>query len=235
MKIAICDDEKIFCEKFKAYIGGYYKSLDTFMESFSSGEKLLDQFIKNHNAYDLIFLDIEMIGMDGIRTARLIRELNQDVLIIFLTSHFEFAADGYEVNAFRFLTKPVSEKKLIHALQDVQKALNRNKRLLIKTADKEILLHYWDIVYMEAQNVLIRIRTLNGIYTIRKTLIQMEKEAEGPVFYKPHRSYIINLKYVTDYNNKSITMETGDMIPLSRKKSSDFKKALMMYVKICGS
>lgn len=234
MKIAVCDDENIFREKFKAYIDGYYKSMDILTETFSSGEKLLEQFKKNHNAYDLIFLDIEMNKMDGIQTARLLRELNQDVLIIFLTSHLEFAADGYEVNAFRFLTKPVSEKKLVHALQDIQSALNRNKRLLIKTEDKEILLHYRDIVYMEAQNVLIRIRTVNEIYTIRKTLIQMEKEAEGPAFYKPHRSYLINLEYVSDYSNKAITMETGDRIPLSRNKASQFKEALMMVVKICG-
>lgn len=234
MKIAVCDDEKLYRDQLTKYLNIYYKSLDILIEAFSSGEELLEKFNANHNAYELVFMDIEMKKADGISTSRQIREYNQNVIIIFLTSHAEYAPEGYEVDAFRFLLKPVNENKLIHALKDVHDEMDRNKKLLIKDLDREVLLRCRDIVYLEAQNVNVTIRTVESVFTIRKTLMNMEKDLQGPVFYKPHRSYLINLEYVTDYSNKSITMETGENIPLSRNKSGEFKEALLMYVKTCG-
>ena len=234
MKIAICDDEKIFRGQLQEYLNKYYKSLDTIVESFTSGEKFLEKYMINPNAYELIFMDIEMGELDGINTAKRLREYNSDVIIIFLTSHVELALEGYEVDAFRFLSKPINERKLINALQDVQSEIDRNRKILIKDVEKEVLLKYKDIIYVEAQNVNLRIRTNESEYSIRKSLIQMEKEVEGPSFYKPHRSYLINLGYVVDYTNKVITMETGEKIPLSRNKVTELKEALMLYVKTCG-
>ncbi|OYP58651.1 hypothetical protein CG709_00650, partial [Lachnotalea glycerini] len=146
----------------------------------------------------------------------------------------EYAMDGYEVDAFRFLAKPVSQIKLKVALQDVQNEINRNKKMLIKDFDKEILIKYRDIVTIEAQNVNISIHTMNDFYLIRKTLAKMEEEVKGTMFYKPHRSYLINLGYIMHYTNKLITMENGDLIPLSRNKLKELKDALIFYVKICG-
>lgn len=234
MKIAICDDEECFRTKLSQYLYKYYRSLDIIIDSFPSGEKLSERFKMNSDAYDLIFLDIEMEQLDGIHTAKRIRQYNQDTIIIFLTSHVEYALEGYEVDAFRFLSKPLIESKLIKALNDVQSEWDRNRKLIIRDFDNDILLPYKDIVYLEAQNVNVHIKTLNKDYTIRKTLNSIGKEVKGPAFYQPHRSYIINLSYVTDYDNKIITMETGETIPLSRNKLSEFKEALMLYVKSCG-
>lgn len=234
MKIAICDDEEFFRTKLSQYLYKYYRSLDIIIDSYPSGEKLLDKFKVNSNAYDLIFLDIEMGHLDGIHTAKRIRQYNQDTIIIFLTSHVEYAPEGYEVDAFRFLTKPLMESKLIKALTDVQCERDRNRKLIIRDFDNDVLLPYKDIVYLEAQNVNVYIKTMNKDYTIRKTLGSIGDEIKGPAFYQPHRSYIINLSYVTDYDNKTIIMETGEAIPLSRNKLSEFKEALMLYVKNCG-
>ncbi|PXV91521.1 LytTR family two component transcriptional regulator [Lachnotalea glycerini] len=234
MKIAICDDEKIFREQLKNYLYQYYKSLDVVIEGFSSGESFLTVYQSNPQAYELIFMDIEMETLDGIKTAKKIRDFNREVILIFLTSHLEYAMDGYEVDAFRFLAKPVSQIKLKVALQDVQNEINRNKKMLIKDFDKEILIKYRDIVTIEAQNVNISIHTMNDFYLIRKTLAKMEEEVKGTMFYKPHRSYLINLGYIMHYTNKLITMENGDLIPLSRNKLKELKDALIFYVKICG-
>lgn len=234
MRIAVCDDEKIFREKLYTYLNKYYKSLDIIIDSFPSGEKLLEKIQIDSHAYELIFLDIEMDRMDGLSTAKFIRQYNNDVFIVFLTSHLEFALEGYEVDAFRFLTKPVDENKLINALNDIESFRNANKRLLIKEADREVFIYVADIVYLEAQNVNIRIRTIKEEYVIRKSLTEMGGNLDKMVFFKTHRSYIINLKYVADYTNKVITMETGENVPLSRSKYAEFKDALMLYVKTCG-
>lgn len=234
MKIAVCDDDECFRRKLLQYLNQYYKSLDVLIDTFPSGEKLAERFTSDKNAYNLIFLDIEMGRMDGIHTAKRIRQENKDVIIIFLTSHVEFATDGYEVNAFRFLTKPLSENKLLKTLQDIQKEWDSNRKMIIRDFDSEILLQYKDIIYLEAQNVNISIKTTNKDYTIRRTLSSMCDELKGPAFYQPHRSFIINLSYVADYDNKSVTMENGAVIPLSRNKLAEFKEALMLYVKNCG-
>lgn len=233
MRIAICDDENIFREQLKNYLIKYYRSLDVVIEPFPSGEIFLEAYKKNPQTFELIFMDIEMKQLDGISTAKKLREYNQDVILIFLTSHVEFALEGYEVDAFRFLAKPVNEKKLIGALQDVQCEMDQNKKILIKDFDKEIFVKHKDIISIEAQNVNVNIKTMDNSYVIRKSLQQMEEELKGTMFYKSHRSYLINLGYVADYNNKLITMENGEQIPLSRNKLTELKEALKLYVKTC--
>jgi DNA-binding LytR/AlgR family response regulator len=111
--------------------------------------------------------------------------------------------------------------------------MNQNKKILIKDFDKEIFIKHKDIVSIEAQNVNVSIKTMDNSYVIRKSLQQMEEELKGTMFYKSHRSYLINLGYVTDYNNKSITMDNGEQVPLSRNKLTELKEALKRYVKTC--
>ena len=93
---------------------------------------------------------------------------------------------------------------------------------------------YTDILYIEAQNVNISICTTDNRFLIRKTLKEFEKEIKETMFFKCHRSYIVNLGFVKDYNNKVITMENDDKISLSRNKVSDFKNAMMLYIREFG-
>lgn len=234
MKIAICDDEEMFSSQLKEYLESYYKSMDLIIDKFESGEEFLKRYTNMNCGYDIIFLDIEMKQIDGIETAKKLRELNNDIIIIFLTSHLEFAPEGYEVNAFRFLIKPIQKEKLKNALLDVQYQIDRNKKILIKDKDREVLLKYTDIVYIEAQNVNIKICTMNEKFLIRKTLREIEEELKGPTFFKCHRSYIVNLDFVIDYDNKIITMENKEKISLSRNKYSDFKNYMITYLRSIG-
>ena len=99
MKIAICDDEKTFLKELEEKILKIIPRLDCDVEPFSCAEDLLSSEVP----FDIVFLDIEMQGMDGMSCARKIRETNKDIPIVFLTSHIEMAVEGYEVSAFRFL------------------------------------------------------------------------------------------------------------------------------------
>ena len=110
MRIAICDDEKILQEQLKVEIEGYFNSLDIMTVCFNSGEALLVDFEKNQ--YDIVFLDIEMNGLNGLQTAKYLHEKKKDLPIVLVTSHTELAMEGYEVQAFRFLGKPIDRNKL---------------------------------------------------------------------------------------------------------------------------
>lgn len=234
MRIAICDDDKVFLLKLKQYLENYYKNIDVMIETFNLGEEFIKRSENSNYNYDIIFLDIEMGHIDGIEAAKRIRKNNEDIIIIFLTSHVEFATDGYEVDAFRFLIKPIQESKLRVTLCDIQKKLDINKKILIKDRDRDFLLRYSDIILVEAQNVNIRICTINDEFTIRKTLREFEKEISGLMFFKCHRSYIVNLEFVVDYDNKTITMENNERVLISRNKISEFKTAMMTYIRKCG-
>ena len=110
MKIAICDDELEYLNLAKKQIEEAYKSLDIMVYLFRDGRKLLDSVRKTK--YDLIILDIEMPSLDGLSVARKLRELGEQTALVFLTSHVEYALKGYEVNALRYLTKPVKKEQL---------------------------------------------------------------------------------------------------------------------------
>lgn len=234
MKVAICDDEKFYVDNLKEFLDEYYNSLDILIDTFISGEKLINKVREIPTRYDLIFLDIEMEKFNGIEVAREIRKFNKEIIIIFVTSHIEFALQGYEVKAFRYITKPLDKDKLIKVLVDVEKEVESDKKFLIKDKDREILLNYKDIIYVEARNVNILIKTIDNSYTLRKTLKDIGNELESSMFYKTHRSYIVNFNYVADYNNKSITMKNGDKILISRSRITGFKKNIIRYVNEFG-
>lgn len=107
MKIAVCDDDLIFQRQIKEELDRYYRSLDVLIEVFSSGESLLEAVCADPYGFFCVFMDIEMPGIDGMETTRRLRKLNRNLPVIFLTSHRDLAMDGYELNAFRFLAKPV--------------------------------------------------------------------------------------------------------------------------------
>ena len=106
MRIAICDDEEQFRAGLRALITKLIGDLDPEINSFHDGHDLLAEF--DRKPYDIVFLDIEMPEMDGITLARTLRSRSSEVLIVFLTGHVEYAIEGYEVNALRYLTKPVT-------------------------------------------------------------------------------------------------------------------------------
>lgn len=235
MRIAVCEDETVFMEQLRDQLYLQLKCYeDMVVDTFESGELFLETYEKNPYTYEIIFMDIEMKKIDGIMTARRVRERNKDVVLIFLTSHIEFALEGYEVDAFRFLAKPINEEKLTLTLQDIQREMSENKRIIIKDADREIIILHKEIVSIEACNVNLLIHTQNHSYRIRKSLMQLESELNGPMFYKTHRSYLINLGHLIQYTNKEVTMDNGERIPLSRNKLKELKEALIFYVKTCG-
>ena len=125
MKIAICDDEPLFIQQLQQMIQQLYPLPELMIDTFTAGEQLLDKIIRSQSAYQLILLDIEMDGDNGLHIARRLQQMHYEAPVVFITSHQEFALEGYEVNALRFLTKPVSPQKLLEALQTASRTLQQ--------------------------------------------------------------------------------------------------------------
>ena len=229
MKIAICDDEKIFLQDLEQKIYGIISGLDCEVRPFSSAEALLS----SQEAFDLIFLDIEMGGLDGMSAARKLRETDISTPIVFLTSHTEMAIDGYEVNAFRFLKKPVEDAKLKQTLQDIQLMKASQKGVLIKSEGEEIVIIPSEILFLESDNNNIRIVTTSGSYTTRMKLGDAIDMFNGIVdtIRKVHRCTAVNLDHVARLRDREAVLDEGSVIGISRSCLASFKKELYDHIK----
>lgn len=229
MRVAICDDEKIQLSITKTSVENAYNSLDLIVDTYTSGIELLNAVdVVN---YDLIILDIEMPGVNGIDTAKRLRKIEDKTAIVFLTSHVEYALEGYEVNALRYLTKPASTEKLSEIITYLLEQKKKDKRILLRNSEDVEMVCVADIYYMEAQDQMIRVVTDKGEYRNRYNLGDYETELSAYGFFRIHRGYLINLGHVLKMTGREIVMEDGAALPISRTKEVALKNALLHYVR----
>ncbi|MBR1862830.1 MAG: response regulator transcription factor [Ruminococcus sp.] len=228
MRIAVCDDEQRFLTDFKRIMSKLYKSLDILTDDFSDAEQLLKSF--RRRPYDVVFLDIEMPGMDGLTLAAKLRELSAEVYIVFLTGHVEYAIKGYEVNALRYLTKPADEQKVREVIDYVLKKQDSEKLLWVKTPEGEIKIKLSDVLFIEAQNQNVLINTAEDSYSVRGNISDYEKNLQSEGFFRIHRSYLASLRRVVRINGKEVIMDDGTSLPVSRSRETRLKELLFSYV-----
>lgn len=229
MKIAVCDDEWIQLQATKAQLEEAYKSLDLRIDVFQDGRQLIASTEKT--GYDLIILDIEMPGIDGLSVARKLRELDQETALVFLTSHLEYALKGYEVNALRYLTKPVKKEQLTEIINHLIEKNSEARKILLKAEDEMVMVSVRDILYMEACNQDIRIVTGDREYLRRYNIRDYEEQLNPYFFVRCHRSYLVNLSHIARIAGRDIVVDNQDIIPLSRTREKSVKEALILYTK----
>lgn len=228
MRIAICDDEEKFQIPLRDMIHKFYNSIDVVVDLFSDGRKLLERY--DAAPYDVLFLDIEMPAMDGITLAKKLRERSESVFIVFLTGHVEYALEGYEVNALRYLTKPVKEDKLKEVLKYVMEKNTCKHQLMLKSEGEDLRLNVTDIQYFEAQNQYVMVYTNKTSHLVRANLSDFEDQLKNDGFYRIHRSYLISLAKVTKIVKSDVIMETGASLPISRNNVKPLKEALYSFI-----
>ena len=228
MRIAICDDQAVCLEQTRSAIQKCLPAPEAHIELFKSGIPFLRAF--QEWPFDLVFLDIEMPEINGISLAKNLRKLHKDVPIIFLTSHIEYALEGYEVNALRYLTKPLDPGKLRDVLTVVAERMRRQKHLWIKTdqGDQRVLVS--GILYMEAQNQNILIRTRQNSFRVRYNLSNYEDELSRDGFFRTHRGYLVSLAHIKTVGKSEVTLDDNTTLPVSRSREKELKEALFQYI-----
>lgn len=241
MKIMICDDEIYIRDTLKQRLKEYYSSLDVLILSASSGEELLRLVEREQGDVFCIFLDIEMEGMDGLETARRLRAEYPALPILLLTSHTELALEGYEVQAFRFLAKPLRQEKLVEALWAVEKSVRtaETHKLRIAAGDREIYVDCRDISYVKSENVYLNIVTTgeessgqeHGRLLMRGKLKELLTRLPEYIFCQIHRSYIVNLSHVASFDGRNVQMDTGESLPVSGGRREMFRERMTRYLR----
>lgn len=235
-RIAICDDEISQIKNISDYLTRFSIKTDTEfqIERFTSGNELLKKYYNEKSPFDILFLDMEMPGRNGIETAEEIRRIpDRNVLIAFITSYPEYMQDSFDVQASQYFTKPVSyelfEQKLEKML-DYINGLETNITVLSQKSG-ETILYLDDIICIEAnRNSNLIITTQNEEIVIKGKINNYEKELANKYFISIHRSCLANMKYIRKFNADSLEFSTGKIVPVSRRKLSEIKEAFSKYM-----
>ena len=232
IRIAIVDDEKVIREQIKKLIEK--KQTDCEIDTYGTGEDLL----KADSVYDIIFLDIQMDGMNGIETARALRQKADNTVLIFITGVKEYVFDAFDVAAFHYLIKPIEEYKFSEvynrAVLEVGKRTQQtNGQLFVKTRNRNATFNQSDILYIESRAKKVEIHTKTDTVEAYAAIGELEKQLVGS-FYRCHRGYLVNMAFIMEYGNDSITLNNGETIILSKDKYSEFVKVYMRYLKNGG-
>jgi len=230
IRIAVVEDDPLDCEALMQNLHRYGKEKNLFLETtaFSDGEDLVTDYAAN---FDLILLDIEMAFMNGMETARCVRELDPEVPIIFVTNAPQYAIEGYKVRAMDYILKPISWFSFCESLDRAfQYCSTRDRQYLtVAMKDGRIRLDVDDICYVEVQDHQLIYNTRRGRYVTKSTIREAEAQLSLPQFFRCNRCYIINLKHVEAYKGYDVK-DSGDVIQVSRRQRKSFLDALNAYI-----
>lgn len=224
LKIAICEDESSQRTKLKEYIN---KALteNTNKEyeiiEYERGETILEDYPRG---VDIIFLDIQMDNINGMDTARKIREFDENVEIIFITGVWEYVQEGYEVRAYRYLIKPVEfenfQKQLCLCISEIEK--NRKSYMIATYKGDTNKIAISSILYIETEGRNTIIHTINETYKSNVGINKLERELENKTFVRCHNSFLINLEHINKIDSSSVKLYNYE-VPVSRHKMKELK------------
>lgn len=231
MKIVLCDDQKAIFDEFSKLIIKYNqeKSLSTELKYFEK-PSVLFQYMHN-NAVDIVFMDLDFRdeAEDGIYWVKRIKKQFPKVVVIILTAYENRYKEGYEVRAFRFMTKPIEKKELFDYLNVSMEELQLTESITIvrRGIPHNILLK--DICYFSAQSGGSELWTKDDMYCCDESLINWEKRLPEVMFFRCHSKYLVNLNHIIDFKRQIIYLDNGEKIPVSRRKWKEFQLAYMKF------
>ncbi|MEG2194401.1 MAG: LytTR family DNA-binding domain-containing protein [Terrisporobacter sp.] len=224
--IAICEDEKEIQNLIEDYLHNILKNIEYKIQKYCCGEDLLEGDLKG---IDILLLDIQMGQINGMDTARKIREVDNKMEIIFITSLIDYVQEGYEVRAYRYLLKPIEldelNKHVLACIKGIEK--NKNHFILIKNKSNTYKIYSNEITYIEVQKKDMLVHTINKNFDVKYSLEKIEKDLNLDKFIRCHKSFLINISYVENIKPNIAILESGEEIPVSRYRYKDVKEKFL--------
>lgn len=230
VRVAIVEDESICAKQISDYLQRYSKEtgVEFSITCFEDGSSLVEHYSP---VYDLIFLDIQMPGMDGITAAEKIRQVDVGVMLIFITNMAQYAIRGYAVDAQDFLVKPVPWFAFQQLLKNSLQKLARKETgfWLLPVENGRIRMEISRITYVESVRHRITVHTDEGDYQVSSTMKELEQKLEKQHFFRCNNGYLVNLARVTGVRDNYALLGEIQLI-ISRPKRKAFLAALTDYI-----
>jgi DNA-binding LytR/AlgR family response regulator len=228
IRIAICEDEEEQQNILKSHLDIIFKEskYDYELFVFCSGEELMENYPRE---IDIFLLDIYMGEINGIEVAKNIRKIDQDCEIIFITFFHGHVREGYEVRAYRYLTKPVEFLELKkHLLSCIEKIVeSKNNELIVFDEDNVYKISINSILYTQNLKNDMVIHTLKREFKIKNKIELIEEKLLKYSFIKCKKNYIINLKYICSAKENVIELINGETIPFNKKNVKDLQEKII--------
>ncbi len=230
IKIAVVEDEKKWDDTFRNYIAEYGAKTKRVFEitSFADGMEFISDY---DGGFDLVLMDIAMPHMNGMEAAKRLRAVDGRVCLMFITTLAQYAVNGYDVNAFDFLVKPIEQElfniKFARAVAHIES--KAPKSFVISCAGGVRKMPVDDIRYIESVKHYLFFHTTGGDRKMRASLDEIKAFFENNGFVAINRSLLVNLAFVDGYDNNGVTIG-GETLPLSRVYRSAFLDKLAAYL-----
>ena len=230
MRIAIVDNDQEHATLIEQYLGTYGSEHRQVIQvsRYDSGEAFQAKF---QNQFDIILLDISLPGMDGIQAARILREKDADVAVLFITHLAQYAICGYEVDAMDFLLKPVSYDTFCQRIHRAVTRISMRNRQYLMVSDRggARRLAVDDIYYIESHGHDLIYHTRQGSHIFKGTISEAERRLASHHFFRCNKGYLVSLRHVEGVRNGCALVHGAELL-ISRPRKSSFLKALSAYI-----
>lgn len=233
MKICICDDNAADLRLIQELLEKLLKKeeLTYEIETFSDGNKLMKKILEPVE-YDVVFLDIDMPGIDGITIARKLHEINNVINIIFITNHAELVFEAIHYRPFRFIRKEKLHEELDEAVTAVVKKISQEMLICDFGVGKDKpRIKLADIMYIESKGHYIHIHAGEDTYELRGKISEYEEKLGNYGFIRIHLGFLVNVRFIHSITSKAVTLDNMENLPISRKNAEKIKQIHANYVR----
>lgn len=238
LRVIICDDDLHLLKRVEAEITEIFRSLDIKVKihSFSSIDSISDQLL---SSCDIALLDVDFdnAARNGMDIARRLRKFRKDTVIIFITNYIEYAPEGYEVQAFRYILKRNLAKDLRPYMhQAIEKIRSARETVKISVNGEIIDLTVEDILFFEVQqhSVTVHIRKDSSgrsikTYSFYASLTELEERLEPHGFLRIHKSYLVNMRHISKFQCREAVLSNGTVLRVGEKSYAENKRKYLLW------
>lgn len=231
IEIFVCDDDVNITDFLKFFIMKHFGE-DYRVVTLNRCKELIGMVEINGRVPDLLIMDINLRDGNGIETVKLLQHHYPKLKVIYLTGIINYATSIFETNPAYFLVKPINENQLCDAINKVTKEIESDKAdsIVLKTSGSEFRLYRKEIMYVESQGRKLTLFMADGKANEIYEKMDVIQEQLGDSFVRSHKSFLINMKYITERTNKEFYLSDGKVLPISKSNLKDVKIKFISYL-----
>lgn len=226
----ICDDEDCCIETIEKYLVKYCEEhkITCFYDCFNTAEEAINSDV----TYNIAFLDVEMGEINGLKIAEHLKQKNKNIIVFFITDYEKYIDDAMNLFALRFIKKPLDYTRFYSGLDKAIELINEDVvEFYLKDSKKLLKIKSNEIIYIETIGHKTKVVTDNGVYYSGDLIDFWQKKLTHSSFYRIHKSFILNLDYINEYQRIEVKLSNGDIIPVSYRNQTAFRKYFYDYLK----